>query len=64
VGVARAVSIAATAAFIAAWVVFLGGRWIAWPAVLLAVAAAYWGMPAIYKAAMAVALLAYYVSRP
>jgi hypothetical protein len=53
-----------TAIFIVAWVLFLGARWIAWPAVLLAVAAAYWGMPAIYKAAMAVAMVAYYVSRP
>ena len=64
VAVARAASIGATALFIVAWVAFLGGRWIAWPAVLLAVAAAYWGMPAIYKAAMAVAMIAYYVSRP
>lgn len=64
VGVARVVAIAATAAFVIAWVAFMRGRWIAWPAVVLAVAAAYWGMPAIYKAAMAVAMIAYYVSRP
>jgi geranylgeranylglycerol-phosphate geranylgeranyltransferase len=64
VGVARATEIAVTAIFIVAWISFLGARWIAWPAVLLAVAAAYWGMPAIYKAAMAVAMVAYYVSRP
>ena len=64
VGVARMTEVAATVVFIIAWVVFLGGRWIAWPAVLLAIAAAYWGMPAIYKGAMAVAMIAYYVSRP
>jgi len=63
-GVARTTEIVVTAIFIVAWVLFLGARWIAWPAVLLAVAAAYWGMPAIYKAAMAVAMVAYYVSRP
>ena len=34
------------------------------PAVVLAMTAMYWGMPAIYKAAMAVAMIAYYVSRP
>lgn len=64
VGVARAISIGMTAVFVVAWVVFMQGRWIAWPAVLLAAAAAYWGMPAIHKAAMAVAIIAYYVSRP
>jgi 4-hydroxybenzoate polyprenyltransferase len=64
VGVARTTEIVATAIFIVAWVLFLGTRWITWPAVLLAVAAAYWGVPAIYKAAMAVAMVAYYVSRP
>ena len=64
VGVARIVAIAGTVAFVIAWMAFMHGRWIAWPAVLLAAAAAYWGMPAIYKAAMAVAMIAYYVSRP
>jgi geranylgeranylglycerol-phosphate geranylgeranyltransferase len=64
VGVARVIEAAATLVFIVAWVLFLDARWIAWPAVLLAMAAAYWGMPAIYKAAMAVAMIAYYVSRP
>jgi geranylgeranylglycerol-phosphate geranylgeranyltransferase len=62
--VARAIAIAATAVFIAAWIVFMHARWIAWPAVLLAAAGAYWGAPAIYKAAMAAAMIAYYVSRP
>ena len=64
VGVARVIEAAATLVFIVAWIVFLDARWIAFPAVLLAMAAAYWGMPAIYKAAMAVAMIAYYVSRP
>ena len=64
VGVARAVAIVATAVFIGAWIVFMNGRWIAWPAVVLALAGAYWGMPAIYKGAMAVAMIGYYVSRP
>jgi 4-hydroxybenzoate polyprenyltransferase len=64
VGVARVIAMAVTVIFIVSWVFFLGARWIAWPAVVLAVAAAYWGMPAIYKAAMAVAMVAYYVSRP
>jgi len=64
VGVARVIEVAATFVFIVAWVVFLDARWIAWPAVVLAMAAAYWGMPAIYKGAMAVAMIAYYVSRP
>jgi len=39
-------------------------RWIALPAMVLALVAAYWGMPAIYKAAMAVAMIVYYVSPP
>jgi geranylgeranylglycerol-phosphate geranylgeranyltransferase len=64
VGVARTVSVAATAAFVVAWIAFMHARWIAMPAVLLAVAGAYWGAPAIYKAAMAAAMIAYYVSRP
>lgn len=64
VPVARAVEVAATCVFLAAWIAFMGGRWITWPAVLLAIAAAYWGMPTIYKTAMAVAMIAYYVSRP
>jgi 4-hydroxybenzoate polyprenyltransferase len=64
VALSRGVAIAATAAFIVTWIAFMDGRWIAWPAVALAMAAAYWGMPSIYKAAMAVAMLAYYVSRP
>jgi geranylgeranylglycerol-phosphate geranylgeranyltransferase len=64
VGVARTVSLAATGVFIVAWLAFMGTRWMAWPAVVLAIAAAYWGMPAIYKAAMAVAMIAYYVSPP
>jgi geranylgeranylglycerol-phosphate geranylgeranyltransferase len=64
VGVARVIQVASTLVFVVAWVSLLGARWIALPAVLLAMAAAYWGMPAIYKAAMAVAMIAYYVSRP
>jgi len=64
VGVARVIETVATLVFIVAWVSLLGARWIALPAVVLALAAAYWGMPAIYKAAMAVAMIAYYVSRP
>jgi len=64
VGAAQVVRIAATCVFCGAWIAFMGGRWIAWPAVLMAIAAAYWGIPTIYKAAMAVAMVAYYVSRP
>jgi 4-hydroxybenzoate polyprenyltransferase len=64
VGVARGIEVAATVVFIVAWVFFLGAGWIAWPAVALAVAAAYWGTPPVYKAAMAGAMIAYYVSRP
>jgi 4-hydroxybenzoate polyprenyltransferase len=63
-GVARLVSLMATGVFIVVWLAFMGSRWIAWPAVVVAIAAAYWGMPAIYKAAMAVAMIAYYVSPP
>ena len=62
--VARAVELGAAIVFIIAWVALMGTRWMTWPAVLLAIAGAYWGMPAIYKAAMAVAMIAYYVSRP
>lgn len=64
VGVARAVSVVATVIFIGAWIAFMHAQWIAAPAVLLAAAGAYWGAPAIYKAAMAAAMIAYYVSRP
>jgi 4-hydroxybenzoate polyprenyltransferase len=64
VSMARCVAIAATCVFVGVWIAFMGSRWIAWPAVLLAIAAAYWGMPTIYKAAMALAMIAYYVSRP
>jgi 4-hydroxybenzoate polyprenyltransferase len=64
VGVARAIMIIAIGVFVVAWMVLMNGRLTAWPAVVLAVAGAYWGMPAIDKAAMAVAMIAYYVSRP
>ena len=64
VTVSIVVAVAATAVFIGAWIALMGTRWITWPAVLLAMAAAYWGMPAIYKIAMAVAMITYYVSRP
>jgi geranylgeranylglycerol-phosphate geranylgeranyltransferase len=62
--IARAIAITATAVFIVAWIAFMHARWIAWPAVVLAAAGAYWGTPAIYKTAMAAAMIAYYVSRP
>src|SRR5262249_54283639 len=48
VPVARLVSVIATMAFIIAWVALMGERWMTWPAVALAIAGAYWGMPAIY----------------
>jgi 4-hydroxybenzoate polyprenyltransferase len=63
-GVARAVSGVAAIIFIIAWMAFMGARWIALPAVALAVAGAYRATPATYKAAMAAAMIAYYVSRP
>jgi len=54
----------ATGVFLGAWLFLMDGRWIAWPAVSVVLVGAYWGMPAIYKTAMAVAIIAYYVSRP
>ncbi len=64
VPVARIVEIVLTGVFLGAWIAFMGVRWIAWPAVFLGLAAVRWGMPTIYKAAMAVAMVTYYVSRP
>jgi 4-hydroxybenzoate polyprenyltransferase len=64
VGLARAVQFAAACVFCGAWFAFMDRRWIALPALVLALVAACWGMPAIYKAAMAVAMIAYYVSPP
>jgi geranylgeranylglycerol-phosphate geranylgeranyltransferase len=64
VAMARVVQFAAVCVFCGAWFAFMDRRWIALPAMGLALIAACWGMPAIYKAAMAVAMIAYYVSPP
>jgi geranylgeranylglycerol-phosphate geranylgeranyltransferase len=65
-GMGAAKGVAATAAliFCVAWLVLMRASWIAWPAAALAAFAAYRSAPRIYKAAMALAMIAYYVSPP
>jgi geranylgeranylglycerol-phosphate geranylgeranyltransferase len=64
VGVARNVAMAAAGVFVVAWLAFMHAHWIAWPAAVVAIAASYRASPTLYKTAMAVAMLAYYVSPP
>jgi geranylgeranylglycerol-phosphate geranylgeranyltransferase len=64
VSLARTIEALVATIFIAAWVAFMGVQWFAIPALVLAVIAAYRSAPSAYKAAMALAMIAYYVSRP